>query len=160
MAPILPFTAEEAWAAMPASAGRPDSVHLALFPEFGRTVMAGDEAAAWEDLRAIREIVLKELEKAREEKLIGNSLEARVTLRVPNAQSALLTTHADELKDLFIVSDVVIGAGGDGALTVAVDKAPGRKCARCWNYSTSVGTSAAHPDFCRRCDDVVEGRAE
>jgi len=160
MAPILPFTTEEAWEAMPASAGRGESVHLALFPDFGETWMDGDEARSWDGLLAVRETALKELEKAREEKLIGNSLEAQVRLRVPTALAALLAAHADRLKDLFIVSDVLIEAARDGEPTAAVAKAPGKKCVRCWNYSTSVGTSAAHPDFCRRCHDVVEGGAE
>jgi isoleucyl-tRNA synthetase len=83
-----------------------------------------------------------------------------VTLRVPSALGDLLAAHAAGLKDLFIVSDVVIEPGGADSLTVAVAKAPGQKCVRCWNYSTFVGRSPAHPDFCRRCDDVVEGRAE
>ncbi len=160
MAPILPFTTEEAWEAMPAAAGRVESVHLSLFPEFGRTWMAPDEARSWDELRAVREAVLKDLEKAREEKLIGNALEAQVTLWVPAAQMTLLSAYAVALKDLFIVSDVVMEPSGADILTVAVAKAPGRKCTRCWNYSASVGTSSAHPDFCRRCDDVVEGRAE
>ncbi len=159
MAPILPFTTEEVWEAMPDGAGRGESVHLALFPEMGRTWMEGDEAESWEALGAVREIVLKELEKAREEKLIGNALEAQVTLRAPAAQRDLLAAHAAALKDLFIVSDVVIEPVEADELTVAVAKAPGQKCVRCWNYSTFVGTSPAHPDFCRRCDDVVEGRA-
>jgi isoleucyl-tRNA synthetase len=159
MAPILPFTAEEAWEAMPVSAGRVESVHLGLFPEFNETGMEAEEAKSWETLLAVREISLKELEKAREEKLIGNSLEAQVRLHVPSAQLALLSARLDALRDLFIVSDVVIEADAGAELTAAVAKAPGRKCVRCWNYSTFVGTSAAHPDFCRRCDDVVEGRA-
>jgi isoleucyl-tRNA synthetase len=82
-----------------------------------------------------------------------------VRLHVPSAQLALLSARLDALRDLFIVSDVVIEADAGAELTAAVAKAPGRKCVRCWNYSTFVGTSAAHPDFCRRCDDVVEGRA-
>jgi isoleucyl-tRNA synthetase len=159
MAPILPFTAEEAWEAMPVSAGRVESVHLALFPAFNEMRMEAEEAKSWETLLAVREIALKELEKAREEKLIGNSLEAQVTLHVPSAQFALLSARLNALRDLFIVSDVVIEAAGGGELTAAVTKAPGGKCVRCWNYSTFVGTSAAHPDFCRRCDDVVDGRA-
>ena len=160
MAPILPFTTEEAWEARSAAAGRGESVHLSLFPEFGRTWMNEDEARSWEDLRTVREVVLKELEKAREEKLIGNALEAQVTLRAPAAQRDLLSAHAAALKDLFIVSDVVVEPADAEALTVVVAKAPGQKCVRCWNYSTYVGKSAVHPDFCRRCDDVVEGRAK
>jgi len=158
MAPILPFTAEEAWEALPPAAGREESVHLALFPEFGRTWLEAEEAKAWEELRTVRETVLKELEKAREEKLIGNALEARVTLRVPPALRALLSARGASLKDLFIVSEIVLEDGEGDEFVAVVAKASGRKCVRCWNYSPSVGTRPDHPDFCDRCDDVVSGR--
>jgi len=157
MAPILPFTAEEAWDAVPAFAGREDSVHLRLFPDLGREWMPDAEAAEWEELLTVRQAALKELELARERKEIGNALEARVRLTVPAAQAGLLERHKDGLAALLIVSEVVIEDGP--ALAVKIEPAAGSKCARCWTYSTEVGQSAEHPDFCRRCDDVVSGRA-
>jgi isoleucyl-tRNA synthetase len=160
MAPILPFTTEEAWDAMPASSGRGDSVHLAAFPHFQETWMAEEEAADWDGLLSIRETVLKALEKAREEKLIGNALEAQVTISTPPSKRDLMARYGTELPALFIVSGVVVEPAAGEEWGVKVAKAPGGKCIRCWNYSTYVGTSPAHPDFCRRCDDVVGGRAE
>jgi isoleucyl-tRNA synthetase len=110
-----------------------------------------------EKLLAVRERVLKELEKARESKLIGNSLEARVTLRAPADEAAFLEARLSGLPALFIVSQVSLERSAEAELTVAVTKAAGGKCERCWNYSTYVGTSAARPTFCARCEKAVEG---
>jgi isoleucyl-tRNA synthetase len=156
MAPILPFTTEEAWEAMPKFKGKEESVHLELFPEFREPWLEPGIAQEWEDLIGLREKVLKELEKAREQKFIGNSLEAQVILKVPAAKSRLVQKYRDELCSLLIVSDVIFQAGPGEELGVTVGKAPGQKCQRCWNYSTYVGTSRSHPDFCKRCEDVVK----
>lgn len=90
MAPILPFTTDEAWGTMPAFPDKPESVHLGLFPAFEETWLDPGAFNEQEALMAVREKVLKELEKAREDKLIGNSLEASLSLAVPTAQLALL----------------------------------------------------------------------
>ncbi len=158
MAPILPFTTEEAWEAMPKFKEKEESVHLELFPGFREQWLEPGIAQEWEDLIGLREKVLKELEKAREQKSIGNSLEAQVILKVPAAKSMLVQKYRDELCSLLIVSDVILQTGPGEELGVVVDKAPGRKCQRCWNYSTYVGTSSSHPNFCKRCEDVVKGR--
>jgi isoleucyl-tRNA synthetase len=107
-------------------------------------------------LFGVREKVLKELEKAREAKLIGNSLEACVSLKVPAADAAFLETRQVELAALFIVSAVAVEKGAGDDLAIAVTKALGGKCERCWNYSTHVGTSANYPTFCARCEKVVK----
>jgi isoleucyl-tRNA synthetase len=159
MAPILSFTAEEAWVHVPAFAGKDPSVHLGEFPE-GRDWLGRGRAgfaADMEKLVAVREKVLKELEKARESKLIGNSLEACVTLRAAAADAAFLESRLSGLPALFIVSQVSLEPSDDAELAVAVTKAAGEKCERCWNYSTTVGTSAARPTFCARCEKAVEG---
>ncbi len=159
LAPLLPFTAEEAWEAMPDYAGKEGSVHLELFPaeEGMEAWLEPDLYADMEDLAAVREQVLKELEKGREEKLIGNSLEASLTLRASASQAALLKKHEAELPSLFIVSSVAVEEGHEETLTVEIGKAPGGKCERCWNYSRYVGTSASYPTFCARCEDVAKG---
>jgi isoleucyl-tRNA synthetase len=158
MAPILPFTTEEAWEAMPKSKEKEESVHLELFPEFREQWLEPGVAQEWEDLIGLREKVLKELEKAREQKSIGNSLEAQVSLNVPAAKLNLVQKYRDELGSLLIVSDVIFQPGPGEEMGITVAKAPGQKCQRCWNYSTYVGTSVSHPDFCKRCEDVVKGR--
>jgi isoleucyl-tRNA synthetase len=159
MAPILSFTAEEAWAHVPAFEGKDPSVHLGEFP--GATdwlkSASGCFVTEMERLLAIRERALKELEKARESKLIGNSLEARVTLKAPPADAGLLLARQADLAALYIVSQVEIEKIPDGGETViVVDKAAGAKCERCWNYSTYVGTSPDCPTFCARCEKAVQ----
>jgi isoleucyl-tRNA synthetase len=158
MAPILSFTADEAWGHLPAYAAKEESVHLGLFPLEGRT-WAGTETglmAEMEKLLEVRERVLKELEKARETKLIGNSLEAKVVVRSSGPTHDLLVKHRAFLAELFIVSAVELETGADD-VEARVERAPGAKCERCWNYSTYVGRSAAYPTFCARCEDVVKG---
>jgi len=155
MAPILPFTADEAWEAMPAFEGKEESVHLGLFPgaEEGRLGTAA--VKEMDGLILVREKVLKELEKARESKLIGNSLEADVALTVPAGQMELLKKHEVALAELFIVSKVTLGKGTGEDIGILVKKAGGAKCERCWNWSDSVGKSSDYPAFCARCSAVV-----
>jgi isoleucyl-tRNA synthetase len=158
MAPILSFTAEEAWGHLPAYRGKEDSVHLGEFTS-GRDWLAGRGAAfveKMERLAAVREQVLKELEKARETKLIGNSLEACVTLRAPAAEAAFLEENKADLPALFIVSAVAVEKGPGQGLEIGVGRAAGGKCERCWNYSPDVGRSPSHPTFCARCGRAVE----
>jgi isoleucyl-tRNA synthetase len=158
LAPILSFTAEEAWAHVPDFAGKEPSVHLGEFPA-GRDWLEGARPSFLEDMErllAVREKALKELEKAREAKLIGNSLEARVTLKAPAAEAAFLEARTKDLAALLIVSRVAVVDSGTGALAVEVAKAEGVKCERCWNYATDVGAVAARPTFCARCAGAVE----
>jgi isoleucyl-tRNA synthetase len=155
MAPILPFTADEAWRAGPTFAGKESSVHLELFPKPGGAWLEAGELAEMDVLAAIRERVLKDLEKAREDKLIGNSLEALVGLRAPAAELAVLEKHRDDLAAFLIVSAVVL-EGTAGSLEVSIGRAPGRKCERCWNRSPYVGRSERFPAFCERCEAVVK----
>jgi isoleucyl-tRNA synthetase len=155
MAPILPFTTEEAWEVMPSFQGKSESVHLENFPAFDEIGLGETERREWAALITLRERVLKELEAAREQKAIGNSLEAQVVLNVPAAEMPLIRKYRGGLAALFIVSDVVL-TGSDGVeIGIAVGKAPGGKCQRCWNYSAHVGTSADYPGFCARCEAVV-----
>jgi isoleucyl-tRNA synthetase len=158
MAPILSFTADEALAHVPAFAGKDDSVHLGEFPKAQDWL--GTRGGAFIDdmerLLGVREKVLKELEKARETKLIGNSLEACVTLKAPAADAAILEGRRNDLAALFIVSAVAVERTTGDELAIEVTKAPGGKCERCWNFSTHVGTSPDHPTFCARCEKVVK----
>jgi isoleucyl-tRNA synthetase len=155
MAPILPFTADEAWEAMPAFEGKDESVHLGLFPGGSEQWLDPALAREMDVLIGVREKVLKELEKARESKTIGNSLEARVALKAPAAPMELLKKHESLLAELFIVSSVGLESGTAEELEIGVEKASGAKCERCWNWSDSVGKSADHPTFCSRCAGVV-----
>lgn len=156
MAPILPFTTEEALDILPSFRGKEVSIHLEEFPEFKEKWIESELFDEWEDVILVREKVLKELEQARENKLIGNSLEAEVTLKVPSLKMELLHKYEKELASLFIVSSVrLVGLDGE-ELQVEVVKAPGEKCQRCWNFSPYVGKSRVYPHFCKRCEQVVK----
>jgi isoleucyl-tRNA synthetase len=155
MAPILPFTTDEAWESMPGFSGKSASIHLELFPSAEETWLEPALVKDMDDLIEIRDKALKELEKARECKLIGNSLEARVVLGTPSARRELLEKYRDSLPELFIVSAVELEPAAGEDLVVRIEKAPGEKCERCWNRSETVGKDAAHPSFCARCARVV-----
>jgi isoleucyl-tRNA synthetase len=170
LAPILSFTADEVWQYLPKVPGRLESVHLALFPSQQEILgLATPERSGesneeqlrsdWTLLRGVRDQVLKALEEARNQKLIGGSLEAQVTLVAPEPAHLVLARYAQELRFLFIVSAVNLErAGGNGAagLRVQVSRAPGRKCERCWNYSTHVGEDPTYPSVCERCSAVLK----
>jgi isoleucyl-tRNA synthetase len=157
LAPLLPFTTEEAWEALNSFSGKEESVHLAYFPAVQTAWLSENERRDWDILIALREKILKHLETARESKLIGNALEAKVTILAPADQIGLIEKSADLLNVLCIVSSVRVGPSAGTEIEIQIDPAEGQKCGRCWNYSMSVGTSANHPDLCRRCEDVLAG---
>lgn len=158
MAPILPFTADEAWEAMPGFKDKAGSVHLCSFPEDSRPWLEPELMQKVERLLEIREQVQKEMEKAREARLIGNSLEARLVFQAPGEVFDLMEEFKNDLPSLFIVSEVEVSPVGDGELVVSVGRAGGQKCERCWNYSSSVGQDRDYPAVCERCARVL--RAE
>ncbi len=166
-APILTFTSDEVWGYLPKVEGRPESVHLAYFPkaeEITGKISDMNAVAAlrsdFELLLGVREEVNKALEGPRREKVIGTSLEATLTVHAPESTLKVLERYRDELRYLFIVSEVELkkaaGGNGSGSLHVEVKKAPGTKCDRCWNYSTHVGESERYPTVCERCLAVLE----
>jgi isoleucyl-tRNA synthetase len=156
LSPILPFTADEVWENLSAHAGntaRPPSIHIAQFPE-AREERYADLRKVWNShLFELRDLVLNKLEEARGAKLIGSSLEARINLRVGKFWHDLLAPRADQLRYLFIVSEVALEPGGehDKSVAIEIERAQGQKCERCWNYSTRVGESATYPTVCERC---------
>jgi isoleucyl-tRNA synthetase len=168
VAPILCFTAEEVWSHLP---GRPvelASVHLATFPEGaelsgGLSVTQVERLHNWDRLMVVREEVLKKLEAARREKFIGNALEAKVELSAEGDWARLLEEYRALLPMLFIVSQVeLVGGSLPGAeegvirgLRIAIRRAEGSKCERCWNYSVQVGKDSEFPTLCERCVPVV-----
>ena len=163
IAPILCFTSQEIWDFMPKTEGMNKYVVFEEMPKAGQ--YAADDAfkAKWAQLIAVRDEVKKVLEQARAEKVIGASLEAAVTLYCNDTVYSLLNSiPMDELADLMIVSQVELVKGEGGAasavegLGVAAAHATGEKCERCWKYSSSIGSHAAHPTLCARCASVVE----
>ena len=165
LAPVMSFTADEVWGFLPAS-GRSESVHLDHFPapeDLTGELPAGFDVAAsesdWQTLLSVRDEALKSLEAARAEKRIGSGLEAQIHLAAPNSIYPVLERYRDQLRYLFIVSDVVLEKGlasnGDAGLMITISKAPGQKCERCWNYSTHVGEDPNYPTVCERCSAVL-----
>jgi isoleucyl-tRNA synthetase len=163
-APILVFTAEEIWKYLPKSPGDPASVHMALFPEaheLGSGLGSG-MVAEYEKLYWFRGEVLQDLERARTQKSINASLEAKVKLRSNGPLLELLKKHVQDLPQLFIVSQVEVQPF-DGPVRsddpepfhVEVLRADGQKCERCWNYSTHVGENARYPTVCERCSEAL-----
>ncbi len=173
MAPVLCFTSEEIWQRLPAGAVAEESVHLADLPEANEDYLDNDLAERWERLLKIRSVVCWHLERMRKDKLIGSALESSVTLYLTDEQQDFLNSYTDvELCALFIVSEVnrksisafipketetaeAIEIPGAEELGVAIDRAAGEKCQRCWMYTAKVGQDEAHPDLCPRCTAVV-----
>ena len=144
LAPVLVFTAEEAWRHSATT-----SVHLQEFPQthgIGRKAI--DQV---EDLLRLRGIIGQAVERARQEKVIGNTLEARVVLTSDSDVTEKIPK--EELEEFFVLSDLTIQQAKEAGASVT--KTPYKKCARCWRHRPSVGTSEVHPDLCDRCEGVV-----
>ena len=153
LGPILVFTADEIWENLPGQSQSQASVHLTEFPR-ASGIEQGDSRQEWERLFEVRDQVLRVLEEARVAKQIGSSLEAKVTLSASGETLELLRAHQNELRYIFIVSQVELLEGGE--LSISVSRAAGEKCERCWNYSTRVGESALYPTACERCVEALE----
>jgi len=160
LAPILVFTADEIWENLPSTAAGEPSVHLTVFP-----APAGDDKNAqlltsWAHLFGYRDQVLSKLEEARIAKVIGSSLEARVEISAGSHAFKNLAAHRDDLRYLFIVSEVALSEPnaelGEDDLKITITRAHGDKCERCWNYSTRVGESSRYPGVCERCVKALD----
>jgi isoleucyl-tRNA synthetase len=166
MAPILSFTAEEAWWHLPAKGSA--SVHMEVFPDPDPALK--DEALnrRWQKILAMRSDVSRALEAARREKIIGHPLDARVRLRLPPELQEEFAGQEELLRTVFIVSAVectddaarlsepLAGEAVPGLL-VGVTPVDAPKCERCWVRSPTVGDAAEHPTVCGRCVRVLEG---
>jgi isoleucyl-tRNA synthetase len=157
LAPILPFTCEELWRHLPGT--REESVHMAEFPSRASLDAYADEALVrdWQRLIGIRDEVNRELEAARQAKTIGTSLGARVRLRARGETLAQLERYREQLPMLFIASQVDLeSAAGEGQpIEIAVERAEGEKCARCWRIVTDISTAADTRGICGRCVDAL-----
>ncbi len=170
IAPILPFTAEEAYGFSPGAKG---DIFLKDWPEYDSEQRDEKLEENWRNIREIRNQVLKELERARGEGLIGNSLQAVVNISFSpddQALSGLLSQYESMFPEVFIVSGVSLSAGIDNVeaevynltqfwgakqqevrIGIKIEPARGLKCVRCWNVSETVGENGEHPELCARC---------
>jgi isoleucyl-tRNA synthetase len=165
MAPLLPFTAEEIWAHMPEYSDKLKSVHLTLLPALKSQWRDAQLAQKWETLLKVRAETTKALEEARAKKIIGHPLDASVTLSVQEDLYAALEPYAEDLRFIFIVSQVsllknetlddsFVSENVEG-LRIKIETAPGEKCERCWVYETSVGSDSSRPSICERCQKAL-----
>ena len=152
MAPFLSFTAEEAW--------RVRGHQQSIFVQTYQSLPAGNAALLekWSRIRAIRDLVNKEIENVRSAGQIGSSLQARVVLTAPPEDFELLQSLGEDLKYPFIVSQMALRAGD--ALHLEVTALELAKCERCWHYSDDVGTNPEHPTLCKRCDSNLHGSGD
>ncbi|MBV8910693.1 MAG: class I tRNA ligase family protein, partial [Gammaproteobacteria bacterium] len=168
LAPILSFTAEEAWGFLPGRRG--ESV-------FHETWHALPEVPAatidWDALLALRSDVLRELERLRDERRIGAPLDARVDVYCVPGERARFAALGGELRFLLITSEAevheaagappgAVPAGGtaSGGVWIAVEPSADAKCVRCWHHRPDVGVDSRHPQLCARCVGNVEGPGE
>ncbi len=167
LAPVLCFTTEEIWSMMPHKKGDDmESVLFNDFPVFNDAYVNADIEEKFDKILKVRADVSKALEMARNEKVIGHSLNANVELYATGELYTFLKSIEDELSTIFIVSKASIEEGDIADATfvgeeypelkVKVSQAPGEKCERCWMYSETVGENNAHPTLCSRCASVIE----
>ena len=163
IAPVVAFTSQEIWSFIPKMPGMNKYVVFEDMGKPGAYAQSEEFHTKWNEVIAIRDDVKKALEQARADKVIGSSLEAKVTLHCSDAVADFLNGFtAEELEDLLIVSQVEIQKGEGGTkglfegLGVEVVHAEGEKCERCWKYTSDVGSHAAHCTLCARCASILE----
>ena len=158
IAPILCFTADEAWAVLQ---GEPEDSPLFhtwhVFPEMD-AVLSTQLRTDWLAIRELRALVNKEIEQQRVAERLGSSLQAEIDIVAPPALARVLQGMGDDLKFVLIVSAVRVQQGETLAITVT--PSPHQKCERCWHWCADVGTHAVHPSLCGRCASILEGREE
>jgi isoleucyl-tRNA synthetase len=163
LAPVLSFTADEAWQHMPAR--KEQSVHLVAFPPLHPEWKNDSLVERWDRIMKVRADVSKAMELARAAKIIGHPLDAGVTIAAQPELLGFLREYEGELQSIFIVSKVTLVASISGecwdsenieGLRVQVAAAPGDKCERCWCYSEELGTVEEHPAICPKCTAAVQ----
>jgi isoleucyl-tRNA synthetase len=165
LAPVLSFTAEEAWRELPAFPGKPDSVFLSDMPAYPEIPGAAEIEPRWERILALRAEIARPLEAARKEKTIGSDQDALVVV-APGPFADLFAERRKEIREVLIVSGLETGdPSGPGTyesaaypgLKAKVGKAPWGRCERCWNHTPEVGTLPGEPELCVRCAGAVPG---
>jgi isoleucyl-tRNA synthetase len=170
IAPVLPVLAEEFWSHLPGT--REESVHLAHFPKQVHLFRNDELESRWSRLLRLRAAVNVELEKLRQAKVIGQSLEAVVHLSGTGPIAELIEKHRDDLPGLFITSQVdgetappaegqeppdgsVYHEGDGSAVHIVAGKAGGTKCGRCWRYVPALSSAPGREGVCPRCEDAL-----
>ncbi len=161
LAPMICYTAEEIWSYMPHLKGEnPESIMLNYWPDFNPEYEDHNLEEKWNHILKLKEIVAKELEIARAEKVIGHSLNAKVILFADEKEYDFLKENQEQLMTVFIVSGLEIKektAEKKESIAVKVEQAEGQKCERCWQYSKTVGEDKENPTICHKCSVAVKG---
>ena len=170
LAPILSFTAEEIWEHLPGE--RSDSIFVETWYASLKELADSESMnrAFWDKLIAVREVVSKELEGLREKGDIGSSLDAQVTLYCSEELRNVIALLEDELRFVFITSEITVKAGDSApddatttemsGLKLTVFPSDKPKCVRCWHHCIDVGENSTHPELCGRCVENVDGKGE
>ncbi len=153
IAPILSFTADEAWPVITRNDG--DSVLLHTWHEFPDA--GADLCQRWDEIRVARSEAQKEIEAVRAAGKIGSSLQAEVEVRASGDRLALLKSLDDDLRFVFVTSQATVV---EGAHEITVTPSTYRKCERCWHYRQDVGADPSHPEICARCTSNLFGDGE
>ena len=160
LAPMTCFTAEEIWKFMPHKDNEKlDSVMLSYYPEINEKYNNKELEEKWNKIIKIKELVSKKLEEARSEKVIGHSLNAKVTLYAEKDEYEFLLENKELLMTVFIVSGLEIEKNerkNEEKIGVKVEVADGKNCERCWMYSTTVGEDKENPNICHRCSEALK----
>ena len=156
LAPMTCFTAEEIWKYMPHSASeKQESVMLTQYPEVNDEYDNKELEEKWNKIIKLKDIVSKKLEEARAEKIIGHSLNAKVTIYANANNYEFLKNNQELLMTVFIISDLQLKKS-DEEMKVEVEQAEGQKCERCWMYSKTVGQDKDNPTICNRCSQAIK----
>lgn len=178
IAPILSFTAQEAWQILKGTDGYIFTQEWYEFPQFDMTDISEPD---WDVILDIKDIVNKKMDVARSEGLINSNLSASVTIKTIGYVYKTLSKLDKELKFVFINSNVNLISESTGKaqevkkldkesgqldvttyndLDIIVEPAQGEKCVRCWHIREDIGINPAHPEICGRCAENVEGQGE
>ena len=155
IAPMLSFTAEEAYQAWGTLKDKKDSIFLSDIDSAVHSEWIDNELnQQWERIFALRDKVLKEIENVRESGQVGSALETQVTVNCDSTDFKFFDERKDFLPEVFITSKVTVAQGKEA---VKVDKATGQKCPRCWNVREDVGSDTEYPELCSRCAQALKG---
>jgi isoleucyl-tRNA synthetase len=166
LAPVLAFTAEEAWRYLPKKHGDPESIHLLNYDDLSRFREKDENAVfanmGWNSFLGIRQEVLKKIEEVRTRGEIGSSLEAKIEITVPEDSTGAILNALQKngrLSELLIVSESKVFCDGKtaqgGDLKIKVSRTNLPKCPRCWVHNNEIGRSSEYPDLCPKCADAV-----
>ncbi|WP_319923134.1 isoleucine--tRNA ligase, N-acetyltransferase domain-containing [Moraxella catarrhalis] len=146
IAPVLSFTAQEAWQVLKGTQGYIFTAEWYQLPDFQMNDISHED---WDQVALIKDTVNKSIEQARSDKIVSSNLTAKVTITAPQDITDILNKFGDELRFVFITSDATVKSGD--TLSTTITPADGTKCVRCWHVRTDVGTHAEHPEICGRC---------